>query len=700
MDRRSRNEASDGARILPLPLLTPHRGGRSALTCRYRCGDACGHPAPNTSDNPYLGELIADAISRRSVLRAGAVVSVAAGTAVVPAASARAASVAPTRDGGGREPRGLVFESVPESTADAVAVPPGYRQHVVIRWGDPVLAGAPDFAPHRQTAAAQAAQFGFNCDFLALFDVPGERHRRVLVANHEYTNEELMFLGYDPDHPTREQVEIAWAAHGMSVVVLDEDRRSGALTPVVPHSLNRRVTATTPFEITGPAAGSELLRTSADPTGTVSLGTINNCAGGVTPWGTVLSGEENFNQYFAGLESVTDPATRERLLRYGFEEGETDRKWERFDPRFDLAQEPNEPNRLGWIVEIDPLDPEARPRKLTALGRFKHEGGGPQVTPDGRVAVYLGDDERFDYFYKYVSRDRIRHDSGTSRQARRHNRGLLEHGTLYVARFTGNSPAEEIDGTGALPADGAFDGTGEWIPLASGDRSFVDGMTAEEVYVFTRLAADAVGATKMDRPEDVQPHPTTGTVYVPLTNNTERGLAGEAGPDEVNPRNENKHGQVLELLEHRGDGAATRFTWRLFLVCGDPEDADSYYAGFPKDQVSPISCPDNVAFDPHGNLWLSTDGNALGFNDGLFGVALDGPCRGNVKQFLTVPLGAETCGPIVEERRVLVAVQHPGEVDGASADAPASHWPDGGSHLARPSVVTVTREDGGPIGEC
>jgi len=663
------------------------------MTCEYRCGNACGHPVPNTSDNPYLNDLIAKAVSRRSLLRAGVVASAVAGTA---GALAVPAAAGPGWHDRHRTPRGLRFDVVPPNTDDQVTIPSEYRQQVVIRWGDPVLEGAPEFDPDAQTPEAQAGQFGYNCDYLALLDVPWEPRRRLLVANHEYTDEELMFVGYDGEAPTREQVEIAWAAHGMAVVALDEDRRSGDLTPVVGHRLNRRITMATEFEVTGPAAGSDLLKTTADPSGRSVLGTLNNCAGGTTPWGTVLSGEENFNQYFANAELIEDAGLRERLGRYGISGGATGRKWERFDERFDLAAEPNEANRFGWIVEVDPTDPEAKPRKRTALGRFKHEGAGPRLTRSGRVVVYMGDDERFDYFYKYVSKHEMRR--GRSRWAKRHNDTLLDEGTLYVAKFTGDSPAEEIDGSGALPSDGAFDGAGEWIPLASGDESFVEGMSAEEVYVYTRAAADKVGATKLDRPEDVEPHPETGVVYIALTNNSQRGEDGKPGPDEVNPRTGNKHGQVVEVVEDRDDPTSLKFGWRLLLVCGDPEDPGTYFAGFPKDQVSPISCPDNVAFDPQGNLWISTDGNALGSHDGLFGVALEGEHRGQVKQFLTVPTGAETCGPIVEDRRVLVAVQHPGEVDGASAEEPASEWPDGPGSLPRPSVVNVTRKGFGRIG--
>jgi uncharacterized protein len=690
--------ARDAAKRLRLPLLNDHIGGRSALTCLYRCGNACNHPAPNTSDNAYLGDVIAQAVSRRSLFKAGAVVTVgasAAGALGTPAAASSPDSEASTS--WGSTPRGLRFEVVEPNQEDAVVLPDGYKQQIVLRWGDPILEGAPEFDPAAQTPEDAAGQFGYNCDYMAMFDLPGERRTKVLVVNHEYTSEEMMFFGYDPDAPTREQVEIGWASHGLSVVVLKEDKNTGDLDLIVGHELNRRITATSEFILSGPAAGSDLLKTGADPEGVLALGTLNNCGGGITPWGTVLSGEENFNQYFGNANLVTDTVAKARLARYGMSGGASERKWEQFDPRFDVAQELNESNRQGWVIELDPFDPDWTPRKRTALGRFKHEAAEPRLDDEGHVVLYMGDDERFDYFYKFVSKNTMK--SGTGRSAREHNRKLLDEGTLYVAKFTGDSPSAEIDGTGKLPEDGAFDGTGEWIKLASGDESFVDGMTAEEVYVFTRLAGDKVGATKMDRPEDVEPSPKTGKVYVALTNNSRRGAAGSPAADEANPRNGNKHGQILELTERRGDPSATTFSWNLLLVCGDPEDPSTYFAGFPKDQVSPVSCPDNLAFDPYGNLWIATDGNALGANDALLGVSLSGTTRGLVKQFLTVPTGAETCGPIITKNRILIAVQHPGEVDGANADNPFSQWPDGpeGS-VTRPSVVNVTKEHFGSIG--
>jgi uncharacterized protein len=669
----------------PLPLLPNHPLGRAAVTCRYRCGNACAHDAPNTSSNEYFGDVVATVMGRRGLLRAGAVVTASiAGAVALPGLASAAPSVDGRRPVPPVEPPGTRFTPVAPNLRDEVVLPQGWRHDILIRWGDPVLPGAPEFDFAAQNEDRQSRQFGFNNDFCGL--VPLDDDRWLMVSNHEYTSEPFMWRGYDAANPTERQVRTAWAAHGMSVVVVERARRGGLRTVLHPR-YNRRITVTSEFAVRGPAAGSPLLRTSADPTGRRVLGTLNNCAGGVTPWGTVLSGEENFNQYFGGGGSVADPALRARLARYGITGGASQRLWERVDPRFDVTLEPNEVNRFGWIVELDPHSPDEPPVKHTALGRFKHEGANVQVARDGRVVAYMGDDERFDYLYKFVSDQRML--PGRSHRARQHNKTLLDSGTLYVARFTGDSPAAEIDGSGRLPSDGEFDGSGRWIPLARGNTSFVPGMTADEVYVYTRLAGDAVGATKMDRPEDVEPNPHNGRIYAALTNNTNRGAGTNPRADEPNPRSVNRHGHVLELAEDHGDHTGLTFSWTLLLVCGDPASPDTYFAGFDRTQVSPISCPDNVAFDRHGNLWISTDGNALGSNDGLFVVPLAGPHRGHVKQFLTVPRGGETCGPVIEDDFVLVSVQHPGEIDGASADNPLSHWPDGPGTQPRPSVVVA-----------
>ncbi|TYQ09037.1 UNVERIFIED_ORG: hypothetical protein L601_004600000010 [Gordonia westfalica J30] len=690
---------------IQLPLFTSAgrdagRSSRAHVTCRYKCGDACRSDPGNSSDNAYFRDVVRTAVSRRSVLKTSAGTAVAVGAASVLAACGDSGSGtgSPTSGAATGEPLpGMKFTAVPANTEDAVVIPDGYRQKVVIRWGDPVLPGAPDFDFAAQTPEAQAKQFGFNNDFAGLIPVDGVPGHFYLVANLEYPTEPFMFTGYREGAPTEQQARIAMAAVGIAVVEVVAKNGTGALEPVV-GPRNQRLTASSPFRLTGPAAGSEFVRTAADPAGTTILGTFANCSGGLTPWGTMLSGEENFNNYFANASKVTDPKAAERLDRYSFADDDDEHQWGRFDKRFDLAVEPNEANRFGYVVEVDPHDPKAVPVKHSSLGRCKHESANIHVVkngPDrGTVVAYSGDDEKFEYIYKFVSSRKIK--SGLSKTAREHNIRILDEGTLYVATFTGDTP----DDSGKPPASGKFAGKGSWKPLLTSNadgsaRSHVPGMSPAEVAVFTRQAADAVGATKMDRPEDIEPSPMTGKVYCALTNNSDRGTDGKAPVDAANPRNENKNGQILEISD---DHAGTEFTWELLLVCGDPTAADTYYGGFDKTQVSPISCPDNLAFDPHGNLWISTDGNALGSNDGLFAVALDGARRGETKQFLTVPIGAETCGPVIDSDRILVAVQHPGELDDHSADNPASHWPDGGNSQPRPAVVAIWRDGGTAIG--
>lgn len=683
--------------LFPLNLLLTHdgRSSRQHVTCRHKCGDACSKPVPNTSDNEYFGD-IAQAVSRRSVLRATgiAVLAVGAGPALAACGRDQQPGATPSSAAPPSAAPGMRFAAVAPNREDAVVIPAGYRQSVVISWGDPVLPGAPKFNVTAQTAAAQRGQFRFNNDFAGLLPIPDRPGHFLLVTNFEYVTPQFMFPGYDPKHPTREQFDIEIAAMGMGVV--EVERTPDGLKPVL-GPYNRRITVDTPFTLTGPAAGTDFVKTPADPTGRRVAGTMANCSGGVTPWGTVLSGEENFQTYFGAPAGTANPADATRLARYGIELKPSEMLWETFDPRFDLAATPNEVNRFGYIVELNPWDPNSTPVKHTALGRFRHEAANIYVTGDGTVVAYSGDDERFDYMYKFVSSKKIQ--PGREPAAMAHNMTILDEGTLYVAKLSSDIPAAEIDGSGKLPAAGAFRGSGTWLPLLrSGPdgraESLVPGISAEEAAVFTRFAADKAGATKMDRPEDFEADPKTGKLYVALTNNTKRGAAGKPGPDAPNPRNDNKNGQILEIVDNH---AGTDFTWELLLVCGDPAAADTYFAGFDKTKVSPISCPDNLAFDGHGNLWIATDGNALKANDGLFAVALSGPNRGETKQFLTVPLGAETCGPVVTDDLVTVCVQHPGEHDDNTIDNPRSRWPEGGNGTARPSVVAVWK-DNGPIG--
>jgi uncharacterized protein len=671
--------------FLPLVGTSGPHGSRSWMTCKFRCGNQCDHPEPNKSGNPHVRDLLGKAVARRTILAAGATAS--AGAALAPLLHPAPAAAA----------IGLTFTPVEPNKRDNVTVPPGHDYDVVARWGDRVLPDAPEFNAFRQTPQAQAKQFGYNCDYVGFLRIQGKEDRAILCVNHEYTDEVLMFP--EGRYSDETIIKIAMQAHGLSFLEIVKGSREGSWSRVRPEKTkyNRRITATTPFRITGPAAGDPRLRTDASPQGRTARGTVNNCAGGTTPWGTVLSGEENFNGYFDASGEL-DPAYAESYGRYGL--NGAGRGWSAVDVRFDMTVEPHEPFRFGWVIEIDPYDGKAWPVKRTMLGRMKHEGANVRISADGHAVVYMGDDERGDYLYKFVSAQKFR--PGNGQAARKHNLTLLDTGTLYVAKLTG-------DGTD----DGEFDGTGEWIPLTSHRESFVDGMSVADVLIDTRLAGDAVGATRMDRPEDVEPNPVTGKVYAALTNNSARGSTFPV--DEANPlassmvRDElgaplesasgNRNGYVLEFTEADNDAGATSFRWLLFLVCGDPEAPETYFGGHPKDQVSPISCPDNVAFDPSGNLWISTDGNVLGSNDGMFAVPIEGANRGQVLQFLTVPFGAETCGPLIspDGKTVFNAVQHPGETDGSTFENPSSTWPHT-DRFPRPSVICTFRVDGGRIG--
>ncbi|SFT47343.1 PhoX family phosphatase [Arthrobacter sp. ov118] len=682
-----------------LPMLGHTKGKRSPVTCALKCDNACSGEVCNTSTNSYFRDIASATMSRRAALGFGAAgaLAVVLGNAVTSTGTAVADGgpglAAAARNGFGASKLQFTAIAPVDAAVDKLTVPAGFTWQPVIRWGDPLFNDSPAFDIEHQSAAAQARQFGYNNDYTDILPIEGAKDRRaVLFTNHEYTNELIMVpAGFDP----AETRAIGRAAHGLTVVELERKNKNKPWSYVKGAGLNRRYLTDTTYQLDGPAAGSALLKTIADPSGRAIKGTLGNCSGGTTPWGTILSGEENFNGYFAA------PGTSDADRRYGLTNKPTARQWELDDPRFDTRNTgyANEANRFGWIVEVDPFDPSSTPRKHSAMGRFKHEGANVIVAESGHVVAYMGDDERFDYLYKFVSRDTYREGD------RQHNLTLLSAGDLYVARFTGNAAPAEIDGSGKLPADGAFDGSGEWLPLVVGGQSKVAGMSVDEVLVYTRLAADKVGPTKMDRCEDVQPSLHTGKVYVVCTNNTDRGKVGKEAATEVNPRNLNRDGHIVEITE-TGDQASTTFGWNLLMVCGDPaKNTATYFAGFPADQVSPISCPDNVAFDSVGNLWISTDGapSTVGYADGLFKVTLDGAERGKVEQFLAVPRDAETCGPVIhdDERTVFVAVQHPGE-EGTFAEQ-HSYFPDyvaagatprpGQVRAPRPSVVQVFRTD-------
>lgn len=585
------------------------------------------------------------------------------------------------------------FEPIELDTGDAIVVAAGHTAVPFLRWGDPLFADAPEWDIDNQSAASQEMQFGYNCDFIGFMPLPlgsDSSDHGLLWVNHEYTNPELMFPGYltaNPDfdasaaetddsydvpeyivNTSQEIVDTEIAAHGGSIVEIQRNA-DGQWEVVRDSQYNRRITGTTPMEITGPAAGIDLLKTNADPSGTQVEGMLNNCAGGWTPWGTILTGEENFQQYFANLDTVEDPDVRAAHERYGLNEASSSRLWEDFHDRFDLAKEPNEPFRFGWVVEIDPYDPEMKPKKRTMLGRVKHEGATSAVAPGGQVAFYTGDDERFDYAYKFVTAGSYDPDN------REANTDLLDEGTLYVAKFHD-------------------DGSGEWLPLVYGEGLLTEAFgfaNQGEVLAKARLAADAVGATKMDRPEDFETNPVTGKVYLSCTNNSRRTL------DEIdmaNPRPNNFAGHIIEFTEEGGDHAATRFTWEIFILAGDPEDGGTWYGGH--EGVSPLAAPDNLTFDLDGNIWISTDGigNSMEGNDGLFMAPTEGEERGLTRQFFSTVPGAECSGPIfnTDNTALWVSVQHPGQ-DG-TLEEPVSTWPDG-TTPPRPTVVLITNDTPG-----
>jgi secreted PhoX family phosphatase len=619
----------------------------------------------NSSQNDTFTTLLRRYVSRRSLLRGG-ITGLALATASTQLPGSR---VTATASG---------FRPLMHDTHDRLLVPDGYTHSVVIRWGDALGSDTPAFDPQAQTGAKQARQFGYNCDFTGFIPLPlGSRNSThgLLVVNNEYTNAEIMFPDWDGkiESKTREMVDIELAAHGVSMVEVERDA-SGAWHYIADSTYNRRVTGETPIAMSGPAAGHAWLCTSYDPGGTLVRGTLNNCSGGITPWGTLLTCEENFDAYFGGaLDAVTDATVRAIHQRYGVQDRYG---WPRYHERFDVTKEPHEPLRFGWVVEIDPSDPQAVPIKRTALGRAKHEAATAVVTPSGQVVVYSGDDQRLEYVYKFVSAGR--YNAGN----RAANLQLLDAGTLYVAKFRD-------------------DGSGEWLPLAFGQGPLTptNGFQSQaEVLINTRRAADLLGATKMDRPEDIEAHPKTGKVYAVMTNNTSR-QADQV--DAANPRPNNKYGHIIELVEAGGDHAATQFRWDIFLACGDPTNPEHRTSYQGHQDVSWLATPDNIAFDEAGRMWIATDGQpeAIKVNDALYVVDTEGPERGRTRMFLSGPLGSEICGPAFtpDNRTLFVAIQHPGEGKGSTFAQPVSRWPDGHTP-PRPSIVAVYRSDGGTIG--
>jgi uncharacterized protein len=613
--------------------------------------DELRNPRPSEQD---FDRVVASALSRRGFL--GAVLAFGSGAAAMGtgllSASSALAQAAATR---------FAFKPIPIATDFAVNVPEGYTSHILAKWGQPLFSDAEAFNTDTgMTAVGQLRAFGENTDGMELFNIGG---REVLVVNHEYANLDVN-LPKNTDNMPATAEDALMLQHAQGVTVMEVVEAADGWQIVVDSPYNRRVTQVTPMEISGPAAGHDLLKTDADPTGTKVLGTMNNCGAGRTPWGTYLTCEENFNSYFGSTDAALVPSVD--FDRYGVGlEGRY--AYEKFDARFDISKTPNEPNRFGYVVEIDPSDATSTPVKRTGLGRFKHENAEVVIAKDGRVVVYLGDDERGEFLYKYVSTDAYIPGGDTST--------LLDNGQLYVAKF-------------------ADDMTGEWLALTPE----ATGMTQAEIHIHTRQAGSKIGATTMDRPEWVAVNPVAIEGYCCLTNNSNRGVKPNAGGDATpaggpNPRAENEYGQIVRWYPANANHADVAFTWDLYVMAGNPDVHKDAYAGSTNINAGNMfNSPDGMSFDSTGMLWIQTDGEdsnegdfaGMGNNQMLIG----DPATGQIERFLTGPKGSEVTGLCwsSDKRTAFVGIQHPG-----------GSFPDGAG-LARSSIVAIRRDDKALIG--
>ena len=614
-------------------------------------------------NNPPVAETDFDRVIDRAVSRRGFLGgAIAFGTTAFVMGST-ALTPTPAKAGGR-----LGFKQIAANSLDTITVPEGYSWQIAAQWGEPMWSDAADFdQATRGTAASQLRAFGDNNDGMAMFAHNG---RQILAVNNEYTNRAIMYGNRASKLPENaDDVNKGKAAHGISIVEMQQANGKWAIVKDSPY--NRRITADTPMDITGPARGHDLLKTEADPTGTKSLGTWNNCGNGRTPWGTYLTCEENFNGYFSSSDA--DYALTDAHKRYGISHKDWGYAWATADDRFDVSKNPNEPNRAGYIVEIDPLDPTSTPKKRTALGRFKHENAAVVVAANGRIVVYLGDDERGEFLYKYVSDDVF--------TAGGDNSGLLEDGQLYVAKFND-------------------DGTGMWLPLTPESTGMAD---KAEICIHTRQAASAAGGTTMDRPEWVAANPHKAEAYCALTNNKNRGVKPNKGGDATpvggpNPREKNKYGQVVRWTPENADHSADRFNWNLFVMAGNPTVHQDDRAGSKNVNADNMfNSPDGLGFDTRGLLWIQTDGKYSNKDDfagqGNNQMLIADPETGEIRRFLVGPKECEVTGITwsADKRTVFVGIQHPGE----RGD---SHFPAGGDSVPRSAVIAISRNDGGQIG--
>jgi secreted PhoX family phosphatase len=659
-------------------------------------------PPCNTSANPTFYDVVDARTSRRGFLAGGlatAVGSVFGAGFSMPAADAQTTAAAP-------QPL-IGFKPVKTSMADTVTVPEGYQVQVLGAWGEPINGNMPGFKPGQNTGAEQASQIGMHHDGMHFFPINGSSTDGLIVVNHEYVEPRYLHAAYKGKEMDLEAIAISdnkrdadevlkeINAHGVSIY--RAKRGTDGKWSIAADPLNRRITSMTRMELSGPVRGTSHLVTKFSPDGTATRGTINNCAHGVTPWNTFMTAEENWAGYFRNGSRAGDrPNLPREQSRYGVSTARGRYGWElaaggadefiRFDvtPKGQSAKDDyrNEANGFGWMVEIDPFNPQSTPVKRTHLGRFAHEGVVFAPAKAGKpVVCYSGDDARFEYIYKFVSAKT--YDAPTA------NGSLLDEGTLYVAKF---NP----------------DGTGEWLALAPGKN----GLTPEngfadlaDILINTRLAADKAGATKMDRPEWGSVDPNTGEVYFTLTNNTSRT---EAQVDPMNPRAVNSFGQIIRWREAGDDHGATSFKWELFVLAGNVQTSRTFNKrSLTADNI--FACPDGLWFDPAGRLWIQTD---MGEGEMYRGVLepmgsnqmlCADPRTGEIRRFLTGPIGQEITGVIMtpDQKAMFVNVQHPGATTLAKEFAEGkyrSSWPDGNGAMPRSATLVISRIDGGVVG--
>ena len=599
----------------------------------------------NPSDNRPFADILNARISRRNAMAGGL-----AAAAVGFFAQSGVADAAKGGQKGPNLPRPdqgplLGFTPTPNPGGPVPTISQDYEYQVIIPWGTPLFPGVSDIAGGRPASSHdQERQVGIGHDGMWFFADNGSNERGLLCINHEFgRNSHVLGKGF-PD--SLEDVRISQAAHGVSVVELTKNR--GAWESSTTSRFNRRITPNTPVVFDGPVAGASYIDSEM---GNDPAGTVNNCANGYTPWGTYLTCEENFNGYFGASEEFR--ATPEQG-RYGFSADGFGYGWHVFDHRWDLNKNKGEENRFGWIVEIDPRNPGAAPVKHTALGRFKHEGIALATGRGGRVVGYMGDDQRFDYIYKFVS-------ASNWKSMRARGKSPFSEGTLHVARFD-------------------EDGTGEWLPLTIDDPALAARFTDQaELLTYARIAADIVGATPMDRPEWTSVAPN-GDIYCTLTNNRDR-----MEPDAANPEAPNSNGHIIRWRD-ADNHVGTTFEWDIFVLCTDILGKEFEFTD-----------PDGLWVDPDGRVFIQTDGGQPTGNNQM--VVADSDTE-EFRRLLTGVTSDEITGlAVTPDRRTLFCnSQHPGNGDPTRTNFPVLNDEPDGKTVPRDATFVITRKDGGIVG--